>query len=342
MIDDLNEALDNIRKGVYVKSVSFSANPTFGGQGTYVTLNLTVDGTANRYDIDWGDGSNTNNTTDSTPSHTYTSNANSPYTVTVRAYNSSGSGAGSEASSTIEDYIIIYTTDPSVAFRLYRNSTGGSELSGNNLYVIEGDSLYLENISTQTTMADVEYTMDWGDGTAIENITSDNADGGVNGNRLQHTWGFGTHTGTGRDTLRLTLSSHSTANPNVIPKQTTKSLKVYDNNPAAPQGLSSKSISFSGNTGSSPLLASGFTNNTTGTTYSVGSSVQRTTSTSGNISSTSISSFAYNADSGTLTALVNGADDGNKVLDSNNNTGTYTSLRIDSESDYNGLNSSGS
>jgi hypothetical protein len=342
VIDDLNEALDNIRKGVYVKSVSFSANPTFGGQGTYVTLNLTVDGTANRYDIDWGDGSNTNNTTDSTPSHTYTSNANSPYTVTVRAYNSSGSGAGSEASSTIEDYIIIYTTDPAAAFRLYRNATGGSELSGNNLYVIEGDSLYLENISTQTTMADVEYTMDWGDGTAVENITSDNADGGVTGNRLQHTWGFGTHTGSGRDTLRLTLSSHSTANPNVIPKQTTKSLKVYDINPSAPQGLSSKSISFSGNTGSSPLLASGFTDNTTGTTYSIGSSVQRTTSTSGNISSTSISSFAYNADSGTLTALVNGVDNGNKVLDSNNNSGTYTSLKIDSESDYNGLNSSGS
>jgi len=341
-IDELNEALNNIRIGVFVRSVTFTGSPTAGGEGTTVTLSLNVDGSPNRYDIDWGDGSNTNGTTDSTPSHTYTSNSGSPYTVTVRAYNNSGSGAGSEASATNTDYIIIYTADPDAAFALYRNATGGSTLSGNNLYVIEGDSLYLQNLTTNTTMADVTYNMNWGDGTANDTIASDNAAGGVSGTRLQHTWGANTDTGTDRDTLRLTLDSHSTANPAVIPDDVTSTLKVYDPNISAPAGLSSKSISFTGDTGTSPRLAAGFTDNSGGTSLSVGQDVDRTTKTSGTIETTTFSTYAYNADSGTLSAIVNGSVDGVVTLITGGQQGTYTSLVIDAESDYNLLNSSGS
>jgi len=341
-IDELNEALNNIRIGVFVRSVSFTGSPTAGGEGTTVTLSLNVDGSPNRYDIDWGDGSNTNGTTDSTPSHTYTSNSGSPYTVTVRAYNNSGSGAGSEASATNTDYIIIYTADPNAGFALYRNATGGSSLSGNNLYVIEGDSLYLQNLTTNTTMADVNYNMNWGDGTANDTIASDSAAGGVSGTRLQHTWGANTDTGTGRDTLRLTLDSHSTANPAVIPDDVTSTLKVYDPNISAPAGLSSKSISFTGDIGTSPRLAAGFTDNSGGTSLSAGQDVDRTTKTSGTIETTTFSTYAYNADSGTLSAIVNGGVDGTATLTSGGQQGTYTSLVIDAESDYNLLNSSGS
>ena len=341
-IDELNEALNNIRIGVFVRSVTFTGSPTAGGEGTTVTLSLNVDGSPNRYDIDWGDGSNTNGTTDSTPSHTYTSNSGSPYTVTVRAYNNSGSGAGSEASATNTDYIIIYTADPNAAFALYRNATGGSTLSGNNLYVIEGDSLYLQNLTTNTTMADVTYNMNWGDGTANDTIASDNAAGGVSGTRLQHTWGANTDTGTGSDTLRLTLDSHSTANPAVIPDDVTSTLKVYDPNISAPAGLSSKSISFTGDTGTSPRLAAGFTDNSGGTSLSGGQDVDRTTKTSGTIETTTFSTYAYNADSGTLSAIVNGSVDGVVTLTTGGQQGTYTSLVIDAESDYNLLNSSGS
>jgi hypothetical protein len=341
-IDELNEALNNIRIGVFVRSVTFTGSPTAGGEGTTVTLSLNVDGSPNRYDIDWGDGSNTNGTTDSTPSHTYTSNSGSPYTVTVRAYNNSGSGAGSEASATNTDYIIIYTADPNAAFALYRNATGGSTLSGNNLYVIEGDSLYLQNLTTNTTMADVTYNMNWGDGTVNDTIASDSAAGGVSGTRLQHTWGANTDTGTGRDTLRLTLDSHSTANPAVIPDDVTSTLKVYDPNISAPAGLSSKSISFTGDTGTSPRLAAGFTDNSGGTSLSGGQDVDRTTKTSGTIETTTFSTYAYNADSGTLSAIVNGSVDGVVTLTAGGQQGTYTSLVIDAESDYNLLNSSGS
>lgn len=341
-IDDLNEALENVRNNTFVKSVSFTGSPLSGGEGTTVTLTLSVVGNANRYDIEWGDGNTTTGTTDSTPSHTYNDNTDSPFTVKVTAYNNSGSGTGSTADSTRVDYVIIYTADPVVDFGLYNASTGGSELSGNNLYVIEGNSLYLENSTTNTTMADVTYEVDWGDGSGNDTVVNDSAAGGVNGSRLQHTWASGTATGTSRDTVTLTLDSHTTANPSVIPANDTLLLKVYDPNATAPDGLSTKTISFSGSVGTLPRLASGFTDNTGGATYTAGNDVNRTTATTGTIESTATTTFAYDADSGTLTAAVNGSANGNRVLTSGSDTGTYTSLVITSESDYNLLSSSGS
>ena len=344
VLDGLNEAIDNVRNNTFVRSVSFTGSPTAGGEGTTVTLSLTVDGNPNRYDITWGDGSVTTGTTDSTPSHTYTSNAGSPYTVTVRAYNNNATSGttGSEASATNTDYIIIYTADPVAAFALYRNASGGSSLSGNNLYVIENNDLYMENLTTNTTMADVTYTFNWGDGTSLDNVANDSAAGGVSGSRLQHTWAGGTSTGTGRDTLTLTLASHTTANPAVIPTSATKQLKVYDPAISAPNGLSTKTISFTGSVGTSPLLASGATDNTGSTSLSAGDSVSRTTSTSGTIQSSVISTYAYDADAGILTANVNGSADGAVTFDGSDNSGTYTSLVVTDEEDYNLLNASGS
>jgi len=345
VLDGLNEAIDNVRNNTFVRSVSFTGSPTAGGEGTTVTLSLTVDGNPNRYDITWGDGSVTTGTTDSTPSHTYTSNAGSPYTVTVRAYNNNATSGttGSEASATNTDYIIIYTADPVAAFALYRNASGGSSLSGNNLYVIENNDLYMENLTTNTTMADVTYTFNWGDGTSLDNVANDSAAGGVSGSRLQHTWASGTSTGTGRDTLTLTLASHTTANPAVIPTSATKQLKVYDPAISAPNGLSTKTISFTGSVGTSPLLANGATDNTGSTSLSAGDSVSRTTSDRfGTIQSSEISTYAYDAESGTLTANVNGSADGAVTFDGTDNSGTYTSLVVTDEEDYNLLNASGS
>ena len=117
-------------------------------------------------------------------------------------------------------------------------------------------------------------------------------------------------------------------------------MKVYDDAPSAPNGLSSKTISNVSSTGTSPRLAHGFTDNTGGTSLSVGGSVNRVTS--GTATAGPITTFAYNADSGTLTANINGSADGSRALTSGNDSGTYTSLVIDSESDYQLLNSSGS
>ena len=340
-IDQLNETMLNIRNATYVRNITFTGSPTAGGEGTTVTLALSVDGQPNRYDIDWGDGSTTTGTTDSTPSHTYTSNTNSPFTVTVRAYNNNGTGYGSEASATNTDYIIIYTADPVMAFGLFRASTGGNAITGNDNYVIEGDSLYLENNTTNTLMADVTYTMDWGDGSTDDAIASDSDPGGVSGSRLQHTWGPGTNTGTGRDTLTLSLDTHTTATPGLFPLTTTAQLKVYDPNISAPDGLGTKTIAITGTSGTSPRLASSFTDNTGGTSLTPGATVSRIAAGGGNIETTELSTLTYNAAGGTLSAQVNGTADGSVGLSAASNTGTYTSLLVTEEDDFQLYNSSG-
>ena len=187
-----------------------------------------------------------------------------------------------------------------------------------------------------------EFTINWGDGTSEATGILSTAPGGSGDNaaRLQHTWTTSpvTHTSTGRDTVLLKVTKNDLSDPLVIAGEPsiTKQLKVYDNNPANPDGLSSKTISSPSSTGSSPRLASGFTDNVSGgTTLSAGDSIVRIDSGSGTITAGPISTFAFDGDNGTLTALVNEADDGNVTLSSADNSGTYTSLIVDSESDYN-------
>jgi len=341
VIDDLNEALDNVRNNTFVKSVSFSGAPLSGGEGMNVVLNITSDGNPNRYDIDWGDGSQTNGSSDATPSHSYVSNSDSPYTVTVRAFNDQGTGTGSDASHIKEDYVIIYTANPSVAFRMYRNSVGGAPITNNEMYVIEGNSLWMENLTTNTSMGDVSYSVEWGDTSPNDTIESDSAVGGVAGSRLQHTWAQGTSSGNGQDTLRLSLDSHTTADPSVIPLSETTSLKIYSADIGPPNGLNTKTIAFNENVGSSAKLAYGFLDNSGITALVAGSSVSRITSNSGLTQSSEIETFAYNANQGSLTAIVNEVADGSTILTSENNSGSYGSLTITQESDYNLLNSEG-
>jgi hypothetical protein len=341
-IDILNEVIDNVRNNTFVRSVSFVADTTSGGAGTNITLTTTVDGTANQYEIDWGDGSANTTTSDSTPSHTYSTNSGSPFSISLTARNTSGGGEGSSASASRSNYITIFTATPVASFDLFRTLAGGSALTGSNLYVVENETLYLDNNTTNIGSANVQYSINWGDGTSVDVVNGDTSAGGTAGSRLSHTWGEGTSSGTGRDTVTLTLNAHSTALPSDIPTSGTVSLKVYDASPTAPNGLSSKTISFSSSTGSSPRLASGYIDNTGGSSYSAGDSVNRTTSTSGTIDSTTISTFAYNANNGVLTALVNGSNGGSVTLGDTDNTGTYTSLVVTQQSDYNLLNASGS
>ena len=342
VLDALNELGQNIIDNRAVSKISFVSDVTAGGSPLTVTLTITTSGNPNRYDIYWGDGTSTLNTQDSTPSHTYTQPTGGSFTIEVTAKNGQGVGAGSSSNTSRTDYIVVYTPTPGVAFAFYRDASGGSSLSGNDLYVVEGNSLHLDNNTTNTSGATVDYTVNWGDGSTNDNVANDTADGGADtsAGRLEHRWAEGTSSGTGRDTVTLTLNNHSTATPGTTPTSATLSLKVYDDAPSAPNGLSNKTISNVSSTGTSPRLAVDFTDNTGGTSLSAGDSVRRVTG--GTATAGPITTFAYNADSGTLTANVNGSADGSRALTSGNDSGTYTSLVIDSESDYQLLDASGS
>ena len=179
VIDALNELAENVINDFAVTNVDFTSSPTAGGSPLSVTLTITNSGNANRYDIYWGDGTSTLNTADSTPSHTYTQPSGGSFTIEVTAKNTGGVGAGSSDSKTRTAYIVVYTPDPAVAFVFYRNSSGGSSLSGNDLYVVEGQFTYLDNNTTNTSGATVDYTVNWGDGSTNDTIANDTADGGA-------------------------------------------------------------------------------------------------------------------------------------------------------------------
>ena len=341
-IDRLNETMENIRNSTYVKSVDATVDNSSGGNPLTVTLTISVVGNANQYDIDWGDGDTTSATSDSTPSHTYTDNTNSPYDVTITARNTNGSGEGSEADVTKTSFITLYTATPVAGFELYSAPTGGSALTGNNREIDAGETIYLKNTTTNSSTATCTYTVNWGDGSSTETISS-GGNGDVGAARLGHT--YSNDSGSSTRTITLTQTAHSTADPNELNSSDTEILKVYDGSISAPSGLSSKTLTFGeSSSGSSPRAAHGFTDNSAVDSVTVGQSVTRiTNSSAGSTTETSVlSSFAYNGDSGTLSAVIDGSTDGSITISNASDVGTDGGLEITSESDYQFLSSSGS
>src|SRR6056300_1078106 len=238
-IDDLNETIENVRAGTYLKSVSFVADATAISAGDTVTLTITTVPTAGantRYTITWGDGDTTTGTSNSTPSHTYASGGT--FSVTVKAFENDAAttdSSGSFATSTRTDYITVATTEPEVTFAIYAAASGGSPITTAD----NGSTVYLQNNTTETSGATVTYDIDWGDGSE-DAIGSDGEAGGAitnGGSRIAHTYTnsvgddgstvAGTGAGDTKYQIRLRLLTHSTANPAVIPKQTTNNFEVY-------------------------------------------------------------------------------------------------------------------
>jgi len=347
-IDDLNEVAFNIIKNTAVTDVGFTANSTSGAATLTVTLTITSAGNANQFIINWGDGSALETTTDSTPTHNYTDTNGGTYNVTVVARNSSGVGAGHSQSLTKSNFITVFTPAPVMGFSLFRASSGGSALSGNDLYVIDNGggpsnyhTLHLDNTTTNATGVGATFTINWGDGSSVQTVTTDNAAGGAGGSagRLSHQWADGTSSGTSTDNVTLTITNHTTTDPSEIPKSTSTAIKVYQDDVAAPANLGTKTLSNVSSQGTSPRLASGFTaNGVTG--LNAGDSVTRVSS--GTATAGPITTFAYDANNGTLSANVTGSTDGSRGLTSGDDTGNYTSLQITDESDYQLLDSSGS
>lgn len=215
-IDRLNEASRNILKNTAVANLEFVGDNLVGGAGFTTTLTTTADGTPNRYDVYWGDGTIDSDISDSTPSHTYNSNVGSPFTVKVVARNNSGEGAGSFSIRERENYVIVYTATPNVSFAIYAASSGGSPITSWD----DGATIYLQNNTTNTSNATVSYNWNFGDSDGVHLVTADNQPGGsVNngGSRLPYTFDTVTETDR-RFNISLTLNSHSTANPADIPR----------------------------------------------------------------------------------------------------------------------------
>jgi hypothetical protein len=225
---ELLEIIKNVSRNTYVESVDFVADKTAGGAGLVVTLTITPVGNPTGYTISWGDGQvqlniTSNGSNSITVPHTYATNSGSPYDVQVNAYNSNGTGAGSVTNKLREDYIVISTADPEVSFAVYNAPTGGNAITQWD----DSDTVYFENTATNTSGATVQYTWDWGDGSADDVVNSDSVAGGVGGGRIAHTFALSTETDVQR-TVTLSLDSHNTANPALLPLTESNTYKLFD------------------------------------------------------------------------------------------------------------------
>jgi hypothetical protein len=256
-IDKLNEAMLNVQNDTFVRDVAVTVDTAVGGAPLTSTLTIATEGSPNRYTINWGDGSSTVATTDSTPSHTYTDNSNSPFDVVVTAFNNLGAGEGSTASITKTNFITLYTANPVVAFNMYAASSGGSAVT----FVDDGVALYLDNDTTNVNgIADASYQIQWGDGSANSSVTDNDYPGGANGARLAHTYATATETEQ-TFTTKLNMTAHSTADPSQVPQEVTKTIKVYDTHTPTVALSSTSGINQAGTSGH-PVT---FTNNTENT-----------------------------------------------------------------------------
>ena len=125
-----------------------------------------------------------------------------------------------------------------------------------------GTPVYLINTTTNipNTAITATFSVNWGDGTATENVIGKTENGGPQGGRLEHT--YTNASGTGRHTVTLNVVSFDAGDPSVLPLSTTSLIKVFDASKASPNHLGTKTIALNtSSVGTNPRVASGFTTN---------------------------------------------------------------------------------
>jgi len=334
-IDILNSVAQNLFTNTFVRSVSFSSNVTAGGAGQTVLLTMVPQGNVNQYTISWGDGTGNTTTSSSTATHTYATNVGTPFTIIVNATNTNGASPSNVANAVRTNYIQIYGANPVMGYSMFSANISTTPLSGNNLYSVQGNVIYLQNTTTNTNTATVTWSINWGDGT-YANVPNNSSAGGVLGPYANHT--YSSNSGASTFAVNLALLTDNIANPAILPLYTSTALKVYSPTPPVPFGVSTRSLTYGTSVGASPALAASVTDNTGGTTLTVGAAVNRATYNQGVVNAnagTITNTLTYTANAGILTAFINNVDSGNVNLATPQTTGLTGNLWITALSDYN-------
>jgi hypothetical protein len=243
-------------------------------------------------------------------------------------------------SSTPFTYNMNIIVEPDVRANIAATAVTVSTGSGDNQYTLydttdlDGNVRSLARFTNTSQNAD-NYDYDYFDDSSdLVTITEDGASAGTIGATLDKDF-----TGTGNGAFTTRFRAYGT--PDTIfqddEENITWTMKAV---PAAPADLSTKSLTMSDSAqGTSPKLCAGFDDNTSSfTTLTAGDSLNTTTArrytTTTTIDTSTVSNF-YNGASGTLTAAINASADGAKTFTSaEGETGTFTSLVVTSNVDY--------
>lgn len=318
--------------------VTFTNNTeaTIGNFSTYGIQYRYNFGDGNTQTVNVGTGA-AGDTGTSSLSHTYTLSSSDQNNGTPADYTGNLEVISSHTGSPFASANFTVHVEPDMRANYTASAVTTSDRSGDNQYDLydftdlNGNNRALVTLTNSTlpSVTGANYTIDWGDSSTDDTPTEDGSTPGTIGNAITHNYAG---TGTGSKNVSLTVS----ATPDLTAQTDTDNDLTFTVNatPAAPAGVSSKTLSMStASTGTSPLLAANATDNTGGQIPANGSSVTRYTG-SGTVQ-TNVINDAYNSFTGqTATAKVNGSDSGSKTFTaSDNETGTFTSLVVTAEGD---------
>ena len=321
-------------------------NTTEAGVGSQATYGITYqyqfgDGTSN---VNVNAGSGSAGDRNQALTHTYALSNSDQSNGNARDYTGNLRVISNHTSSPFISSTFTVHVEPDVRANIAATAVTVSTASGDNNKTIynhtdlDGTNRAIVRATNTSQNAD-DYVYNWGH-SSNDSVTENGSNAGSIGATLDHNYA-------GASVANYNLSFTANGTPDIT-AQTDVDTSITFNlkaTPSAPANLSAKSITLSDSfEGTSPKLASGFTDNTSSaTTLAAGSSLSTTTArryTSGTIDTSTASNF-YNGAAGVLTAEINAAGDGAKTFTvAEGETGTFTSLVISSNVDYDSVDGS--
>ena len=230
--------------------------------------------------------------------------------------------------------------EPDVRANIAGTAVTVSSGSGDNQYTLydttdlDGNVRSLARFTNTSQNAD-NYEYDFfDDSSSITLVAEDGSTAGTIGNTLDKDY-------TGASNGNINFRFRASGQPDTIFQDDEETLTfVMKAVPSAPANLSTKSITIAdGAQGTNPHLCASFDDNTgAATTLSAGDSLESTVArryTTTTTIDTSTASNFYNGATGTLAAEINAVNDGTKTFTSaEGETGTFTSLVVSSNVDY--------
>ena len=290
------------------------------------------DGTTNSVSSGSGSAGDTSQTID----HTFALSdreVQQTFEVQLQLYNGHSSSPFASANTTI-----TVNPDPRAEFTgtFVNQSTGLTSSSVRTGYLFTDYLGNKRNVVTFLNQSEntADYEWDFGDSNTV--ILAEGADGTPTGGNIVHEYAT-----VGNFTVELTANGTYSLSA-TDDTDTLSNYITIASNPTPPAGLSSKTITMSGeDVGTDPKLAANFDDNTGGASATAGDDLPRTVDQVGFITTDVLSTFAGTSNTGTLSATVNGSVDGSKAFTTGDDSGTYTSLVISSDIDANTVDSGG-
>ena len=228
--------------------------------------------------------------------------------------------------------------EPDVRANIAGTAVTISDKSGDNQYDLydftdlSGNNRALTRFTNTSQNADDYFYDYFDDSSSTTAVAEDGSAAGSIGATIDKNY-----TGTSNGNIAFRFRAHGT--PDTIEQDDEATLTFTMNaTPSAPSNLSTFSLTLSTTTqGTNPKLCAGFDDASDSGPLSAGTSLNTTTArryTSTTPINTNVVNNAYNGASGTLTAIVNGVDTGNKTFTTaTGENGTFTSLIVSDQDD---------